>query len=152
MPDDIAVGASFRPTDTLLFTAQYNRVLHSQLQHEYVDVLVSQPGSQDHASGFTIPDANEIHFGAEYVLAGVKTTPGLRAGLWRDPDHSVQYVPSPQNDFFDERMRISLGTGEALWHYAFGVGASLSRHFEWSFAGDLSARTRVLSGSAIMRF
>jgi long-chain fatty acid transport protein len=152
VPDVMAGGVSIRPTDTFLVTAQYNRVLHSQLQHEYVDILVNQPGSQDRADRFTIADGNEFHLGAEFVLAAVKTAPALRGGVWRDSDHSVQYAPSPADDFFDEQMRISLGPGEASWHYTFGVGASLSSNLEWSFATDLTSSTRVVSGSAIVRF
>jgi long-chain fatty acid transport protein len=152
VPDVIAAGLSIRPNDRFLFSAQYNRVLHSQLQHDYVDVLVNQPASVDRADRFSIADSNEVHLGAEYVLAAVRTAPGLRVGLWHDEDHSVRYSPSSADDFFDERMRIALGTGTGLWHYTFGAGASVSSHFEWSFGSDLTSRTRVISSSAIFRF
>jgi long-chain fatty acid transport protein len=152
VPDVLAVGTAIRPSDSILFTVQYNRVFDSQLRHDYIDVLVNLPGSRERADRFSIDDSNEFHLGAEYVFAGLKTTPAVRGGFWSDPDHSVRYDATPNYDFFDERISIALGSGRTLWHYTFGAGSSVSSHFEWSFGGDLSDRTRMLSFSIIGRF
>ena len=99
--------------------------------------LVNQGESADRVANFTIDDAHEVHVGAEYILP-VARHPGIRAGFWFDPDHSVHFTPTAANDFLDERIAAMLSSGKDLWHYT--VGGMLAVHPKV----DLSARGRSL--------
>lgn len=155
VPDVVAIGLSTRPFiahDTWLFTVEYKRLQHSQLERDYVDVLVNQgEDAIAHADGFSVPDSNEFHAGVEYAFL-VAGEPTVRGGVWFDPDHSVQYAPSPVHDLFDERLDVSLSSGRDLWHYSLGFGVALSDRFELNIAADVTSRSTILSSSIIVRF
>jgi long-chain fatty acid transport protein len=152
VPDTIAVGASALAfNDTLLFTGEYTRVLHSQLRNQYVDVLVGQGESAGRAANFTIADSNEVHVGAEYILAGPRH-PGIRAGFWFDPDHSVHFRPTAANDLLDERLAAMLSSGKDLWHYTFGGLIGVHPKVDFSAAVDRSSRSTLVSASIIWHF
>jgi long-chain fatty acid transport protein len=151
VPDVLAAGLSTHVGDALLITAEYKRVFHSQLRADYVTVLVNQGESRDRADRFTIADANEVHAGAEYLLP-LRTDPRLRAGLWFDPDHSVHFAPTPANDLLDERIAVSLSSGRDLWHSTFGASVTVHPRVELSVGVDHSARSLLVSTSAIVRF
>jgi long-chain fatty acid transport protein len=151
VPDVLAAGLSTHVGDALLITTEYKRVFHSQLRADYVTVLANQGESRDRVDRFTIADANEVHAGAEYLLP-IRTDPRLRAGLWFDPDHSVHFAPTAANDLLDERIAASLSSGRDLWHYTFGASVTVHPRLELSFGADHSARSLLVSTSAIVRF
>lgn len=155
VPDVIAAGVSTRPFrthDTLLFSLEYKHVRNSQIEHDYIDVLVNQGDDAiAHAEGFSVPDSNEFHAGVEYAFL-VAGEPTVRGGVWFDPDHSVQYQASPANDLYDERLGVSLSSGKDLWHYTLGLGLAISERFEVNVAGDISSRSTIVSSSIIVRF
>ena len=117
VPDVVAAGLSARIKEAFLITTEYKHVFHSQLRSDYVDVIVTQGETKDRASRFTIDDANEVHFGAQYLLP-IKTRPALRAGAWFDPDHSVHYAPTPANDLTRRARRgqLLLGSRSVALH------------------------------------
>jgi hypothetical protein len=151
VPDVLAVGFSAAPTINFLVTAEYTRVLHSQLRTDYVDVLVNQGESRTRADRFSIDDAGEVHLGAEYLLP-VARRPAIRVGLWFEPDHSVHFVPTPANDLLDERIAASLSSGRDLWHYTFGTMVAVNPRVDLSVGVDYSSRSTLVSTSAIVRF
>lgn len=151
VPDVLAIGASAPLGARFLLTGEYTRVFHSQLRDGYVDVLINQGESQTRADRFSIDDAGEVHFGAEYLLP-VARRPAIRGGVWFDPDHSVHYSPTAANDFLDERIAAFLSSGRDLWHYTFGTMVALTDRVDLSGAADLSARSTVVSVSAVVRF
>jgi hypothetical protein len=136
---------------TLLVTTEYKHVFHSQLRSGYVEVLVNQGESRSRADRFTIDDANEVHLGAEYILP-IGIAPSFRAGVWFDPDHSVHYAPTAANDLLDERIALSLSSGRDLWHYTVGASVAVHPRVELSIGADHSARSLMVSSSAIFRF
>ena len=150
VPDVVAAGLSARIKEAFLITTEYKHVFHSQLRSDYVDVIVTQGETKDRASRFTIDDANEVHFGAQYLLP-IKTRPALRAGAWFDPDHSVHYAPTPANDLTDELVAASFSSGRDLWHYTFGANVTVGR-VVLSVGADRAARSLLFSTSAIVRF
>ena len=152
VPDVASAGVVFRPTDALMFTTEYDRVLHSQLRSDYVNVLVAQGESASRADHFSIHDSNEIHVGGEYVFTALRALPSVRAGVWYDPDHSVHYTPTSANDLLDERIAAALSSGKDLWHYTFGFGLPASTHLEFNAGGDVTSRSHLFSTSAIVRF
>jgi long-chain fatty acid transport protein len=151
IPDVFALGASIAPHTSLVISTEYTRVLHSQLRADYLDVLVNQGESRDRADRFTIKDANEFHVGAEYLVP-VAGRPGIRAGAWFDPDHSVHYRPTDANDLLDERIAAYLSSGRDLWHYTFGTMIAVHPRLDLSAAVDRSSRSLVLSTSVVLYF
>jgi hypothetical protein len=151
VPDVLSVGFSTAPSTNLLITAEYARVFHSQLLTDYVDVLVNQGESRTRADRFTIDDAGEVHVGVEYLLA-TALRPAIRAGFWFDPDHSVQFSPTPANDLLDERIAASLSSGRDLWHYTLGTMVSVHPRLDISVGMDHSSRSTLVSTSANIRF
>ena len=149
IPDTFGLGAAWRVTDTVTVAADYVRVSHSSLKRDFINLQAISTGREDQLE---ISDANEFHVGAEWVVTRWALTPGLRAGLWFDPDHTVRYVPSGANDATDARFQFILPGGEDLWHYTFGVGLPVSRRFEISAAADLTKRTAYASTSIVVRF
>ncbi len=150
-PDTIAVGFSAPLGSAFLVSTEYTRVFHSQLRSDYIDVLVNQGESRNRADRFTIDDAGEAHVGAEYLLP-VAGRPGIRAGLWFDPDHSVRYSPTEANDLLDERISATLSSGRDLWHYTFGAMLALTPRIDLSVGVDRSSRSTLLSTSVSVRF
>jgi long-chain fatty acid transport protein len=152
VPDTLAVGASAMVlNDTLLFTGEYTRVFHSQLRDQYVVEMVNRGESADRVANFTIADSNEVHVGAEYIFAGPRH-PGLRAGLWYDPDHSVHYRRTPLNDPLDERIAAMLGSGKDQVHYTFGGLIGVHPKVDFSAAVDWASRSTLVSASIIWHF
>lgn len=152
VPDTFAVGVStLTLDDRLLFTGEYTRVFHSQLRSDYVVALARQGESSNRVANFTIDDASEVHLGVEYLIP-VASRPGIRAGLWYDPDHSVHFRPSAANDLLDERLVAMLSSGKNLWHYTFGGMLALHSSVDFSAAVDHSSRSTLVSASIIWHF
>jgi hypothetical protein len=151
IPDVLAVGFSAAPTINFLITTEYTRVFHSQLRADYIDVLVNQGESRPRANRFSIADAGEIHVGAEYLLP-IPGRPGIRAGFWYEPDHSVHYEPTAAYDLLDELIDVSLSSGRDLWHYAAGTMVAVNPRVDISVGIDHSARSTLVSASANIRF
>jgi hypothetical protein len=151
VPDVLAVGFSAAPTINFLITTEYARVFHSQLRADYVDVLVNQGESRTRADRFSIDDAGEIHVGAEYLIP-IARRPGIRAGVWFEPDHSVHFVPTPANDLLDERIAVSLSSGRDLWHYTAGTRLAIHPRVDLSVGVDYSSRSTLVSISTNVGF
>lgn len=150
VPDVFAAGVS-ATFDRALVTVEYTHVFHSQLKHEYVEVLARQGESGPRIDRFTIADGNEFHAGMEYLLP-LPGRPALRGGFWFDPDHSVHYEPTADNDFLDERIVAALSSGRDLWHGTFGGMVTVHPRMDVAVAVDYSSRSTVVSTSAIIRF
>ena len=151
VPDTLAVGFSAAPTINFLITMEYTRVFHSQLRADYVDVLVNQGESRTRADRFSIDDVGEMHVGAEYLIP-IARRPGIRAGVWFEPDHSVHFVPTPANDLLDERIAVSLSSGRDLWHYTAGTRLALHPRVDFSIGVDYSSRSTLVSISTNVGF
>jgi long-subunit fatty acid transport protein len=149
VPDAVSVGIRYRPTDPLTLTADYSFVRYSDLEHGYLSLQATHSGR---ASQFSIDDGQEFHAGAEYQWLAVRAAPSLRAGLWFDPNHSVDYQPTAAGDLLDERYTAYFINGTSLWHFTFGGGASLGPRLELNAAADLSSRSRTVSMSTVVRF
>jgi hypothetical protein len=93
----------------------------------------------------TIPDANELHLGGEYVFLQSRPLIALRLGVWLDPDHRVQ------STIDDDLFSAVLSPGSDNVHYAFGFGAAFKR-FQIDLAADFSDLRDTVSLSAIFSF
>jgi hypothetical protein len=153
VPHTLAVGASFRPATALTLALEITRVQYERLREEFVTDQARAVGRE---ADFTVRSGTEVHVGAQYLPTTSYGAPKFRAGIWFDPDHSVQFNPLEQattvpDRLFDERLGASLSTGEDLVHYTGGVGVSLSPRFELNGGFDLTTRSRVISVSCVIR-
>lgn len=131
VPDVWALGAAWRsPNGSLALSLEWDRVQYSSL----LDSLDS--GLKD-SEELTLADANEIHFGAEYLFLDASPVMAVRAGLWRDPDHALRRISDPP------------GTHEM--HFTAGFGMVFKR-FQLDFGIDLADDTYTGSTSMIWHF
>ncbi len=149
IPDAFALGAAVRPNDAVTITAEYTFVQYTALKDDYIDVQARPSNRQDQ---FQIDDGHEFHVGLEYVFAGVRLTPAVRAGYWYDPAHAVFYVPTAAHDTTDERFAAYAPGTDALSHVTFGAGLPVNEHFEVNGGVDLSSRRKFYSILAVVRF
>jgi hypothetical protein len=146
-PDVYGLGVSWRARDgatTLAF--EWDHV-------GYADIL----DGFDRAVGGTggeLDDADELHFGAEYVFLDVTPVVAVRAGAWLDPDHQVRRARAPDdpsNDPQAELLGALFRRGEDRWHFAVGAGVAFDA-LQVDVALDLSERVDTLSLSTIYTF
>ncbi len=146
VPDSFGLGVAWRPTDRFLVAGDVVRVRYSQRLNYFVDAFggFGQADPED----FQVDDGTELHFGAEYVLASMKTPLAFRAGIWTDPDSRIRWVGPAIQD----TATILFREGETTVHTALGFGWVVGRRFQLDGAADLSSRVNTLSLSAVMRF
>jgi long-chain fatty acid transport protein len=156
VPHTFAVGGSIRPLadpTMLVVSAEITRINYARLREDFV---TDQARAVDRTESFFVRNGTEVHVGVQYLPTLNYLAPKLRFGVWRDPDHSVQFVSRASNvdllgRAFDERIATALSQGRNLTHVSGGVGFSLSPRVEVNAAIDVSARTRVWSASIVVR-
>jgi long-subunit fatty acid transport protein len=133
-PDVYGLGFSYRGLEErLTLSFQWDRVGYSSIPQSIE--LDDQ----------TIDDADEFHFGAEYVFFESTPVVALRLGAWLDPDHQMYAIVD------DPYMQAVLPQGDDEWHYTAGLGIAM-RRFQVDLAADLSDRLNTISLSAIYNF
>jgi hypothetical protein len=149
VPDALAGGVALRMfNQAATLTGEVTWVRYTSLLDGYVS---SQAGNEGKAPNFKLDDGIEIHAGFEYIL-DFPTSPALRIGVWRDPEHSVRYEAPPNGDSIDERFAAYLPARGDEMHFTFGGGLALSQYFEFNLGVDLSERTRLVAASGVIRF
>jgi long-chain fatty acid transport protein len=150
VPDVWGVGAKWQPlaSGRLRVLLDYSRVYYSQLREDFV---VFQSLASRRPDQLSIDDGGEIRAGAEYQIGEIRIVLP-RVGIWRDPDHSVRYVPTAANDNIDAFYFATLPGGDDTVHFTFGVGVVWSELFEVHVGSDLSSRSRQLTASFVKRF
>ena len=116
-----------------------------ELTDGFVDVFQLATGGTG-PELFGVEDGTEVHVGGEYLFTNLATPIAVRAGVWRDPAHSIVYSGSRQ-DFqalFRERESSYL-------HSAFGAGFVVQQ-LEVNVGVDLSKLVKTFSLSAVVRF
>jgi long-subunit fatty acid transport protein len=133
-PDVYGLGFSYRGLEErLILSFQWDRIEYSSIPQSI--------GLDDQ----TIDDADELHFGAEYVFLESTPVIAVRLGAWLDPDHQMYATVA------DPYMRAMLPQGDDEWHYTVGLGLA-TRRFQVDLAADLSDRVNTVSMSAIYNF
>ncbi len=159
-PDVAGLGISVRPLSALTVNADAVYVTYSNLTDDFraantAIAILENP--------YESKDVVEYHAGAEYFFT-TKIPIAIRAGWWRDPAHSIEYVgPTTCND---QRVRpedrllcsairvnqsILFPAGEDQNHFSIGVGLSWPR-FQLDAAYETSSRFKVGSLSMVTRF
>jgi long-chain fatty acid transport protein len=133
-PDVYGLGVSYRGLEErLTLSFQWDRIQYSSIPESI--------GLDDQ----TIDDADELHFGAEYVFLESSPVIAVRLGAWLDPDHQMYATVD------DPYLLAVLPQGDDEWHYTGGVGLA-TRRFQVDLAADLSDRVNTISLSAIYNF
>jgi long-subunit fatty acid transport protein len=133
-PNVYGIGFSYRGLEErLTLSFQWDRIEYSSLPQSI--------GLDDQ----TIDDADELHFGAEYVFLESSPVIAMRLGAWLDPDHQMYATIA------DPYIRAMLPKGDDEWHYTAGLGLA-TRRFQVDLAADLSDRVNTISLSAIYNF
>ncbi len=145
IPDVAGVGISVRPIPVLTINADAVHVTYSNLTDDFVSTAT---GIQD-ASGYQAKDVTELHLGGEYFFA-TKVPFALRAGVWRDPAHSIEWR-GPLNQFEGVAAALLYPKGESQTHLSVGAGMAWPR-FQIDAAYDSSKHYKVGSLSVVTRF
>lgn len=173
IPDQYGIGMSLRWKNGFTLNEDIVKVKYSQLLKGFVsETLCQQFGAQsasdlfcapDQNIGFGIPDATELHVGAEWILP--RKPVALRLGVWREPNHALQFnvatfnrVTQGSNAVLNQRLTAA---GNAIFgeksrlqdqtHIAGGFGY-LARSFELNVGYDHAERSSVASFSVLFRF
>jgi long-chain fatty acid transport protein len=147
IPDIAGVGVSIRPIPVLTINVDAVHVTYSNLVDEFVSINSVVRGLEEQA--FEARDVTELRVGAEYYFA-TKIPFALRAGYWRDPKHSIEWVgPLNHPQFIAESMLYP--EGEDQDHYSIGAGVAWPR-FQIDAAYDTSKHYKVGSISVVTRF
>jgi long-chain fatty acid transport protein len=142
------VGVRLQPSDELSVAIDYDRVGYSRLTQDFITFQVD-PSEVGRVS---IANGNEVHVGAEYTLVHMGHTPSLRAGVWFDPNHTVQYASDGTDSVNDQRLKATFPAATGIWHYCFGAGLPLSRSYEFNVGADLATGRQYVSVSVVARF
>ena len=133
-PDIYGLGLAYRaPDGRLTLSMQWDRIEYSTIPKSLT--LDDQ----------LIDDADEWHFGIEYVFLDSKPVIAVRLGTWLDPDHQMYATVD------DPYMQAVLPRGRDEWHYTLGLGFATER-FQVDVAADLADRLDTVSLSAIYNF
>lgn len=137
----------------LLFTVDVGWIGYSRLLDDFVTDQAVAAGVE---SNVFIDDGVEVHAGFQYTAEGLRWLPRFRAGIWSDPDHSVNYratevADSADSRLRDERLSVALSAGERTWHYAGGMGLTLAPRVEWNVGVDIASRASTVSTSLIVK-
>ena len=146
IPDVYGVGVSFRPIPVLTLNADAVRVKYSNLTDQFVSI---NEAVRSAGNPFVTNDIIEYHLGAEYFFS-TKIPFAIRAGAWRDPAHTLQYV-GPLNDPNRVAAAILFPKTKDQTHLSIGAGLAWPR-FQVDAAYDRSTLFRVGSMSAVVRF
>lgn len=152
VPNVFSAGLAFRPSDAWLLSLDVNRIEYSRLSDGLVTIFDDTPGAQPQPLAFK--DGTEIRFGAEYAFLEMSTPFFLRGGVWRDPDHSLQYDrsrPANCNDFDACLAATLFRHGSDETHYSLGVGWAFTK-FELNLAADMSDLVDTYSVSGKLQF
>jgi long-subunit fatty acid transport protein len=146
IPDVYGLGISVRPIPVLTINADAVRVKYSNLVDNFVSIN-STVRAIDKA--YKAADALELHLGGEYFFS-TKIPFAVRAGYWRDPQHSITYTGPIQNA--DEvGPAILFPKTKNQNHMSVGGGFAWPR-FQIDFAYDRSDLFKVGSISMVTRF
>lgn len=168
VPHALAFGAAFEVpqpgppepgTDTptagrrLLFMFEVTRILSSRLVEQFI---TDQALASGVASNVSIDDGTEFHFGFQYLDEKRAWRPRYRAGIWSDPDHSVNFetfdVPADaRTRLLYERMSVALAQGELVVHYAGGIGLTVHDQVELNVGGDFASGSTTISTSLVLK-
>jgi len=149
VPDQFGAGLSWHPTDALVVNLDADYIQYSQLTHGMQSLFGSDATAVSHLS---IPNGAEVHLGGEYTFTQMAHPFSLRAGLWHDPRHSIEYKGDPGEDPSAAALAALFHGGKgSQTHVAVGAGFAFAK-FQIDAAADFSDQTDTLSLSGVYHF
>ncbi len=151
VPDVVSVGVSYHPTDQLVVNADLDQVYYSQLTGKLNSSFDIPASTLDHLN---VPNGTEAHIGAEYTFASMSSPLSLRAGVWYDPRHTIQFDTAPNNGLDLTEAVVFAGGYGAKTHYSLGGGMVFTslHNLQLDAAYDYSEKIKTASLSAVYRF
>lgn len=146
IPDVYGIGVSVRPIPVLTINADAVRVKYSNLVDNFVSINANVRKID---KAYTAADALELHLGGEYFFS-TKIPFAVRAGYWRDPQHSITYN-GPLTNAPEVAAAVLFPKTKSLNHMSIGAGLAWPR-FQVDLAYDRSDLFRVGSISMVTRF
>lgn len=152
-PDLFGVGVVFRPNDMWTVSLDVNRVNYSQISDGIRSGFDADDSDRLNSVGpLEIDDGTEIRLGTEYVFANFTYPVSVRAGVWRDPQHTLTFqgrTPTGLTNALANQVLFSAGDDET--HGSLGFGIAFPR-FQIDAAFDFSESYDSLSISGVYRF
>ncbi len=148
VPDSFGAGIAFRTNDFLTFTFDIVYIRYEDLLDDFDPVIDNHIYTEEN---YTIDNATEIHFGAEYILTLDEKFVALRVGAYNDPDHSIRFTGITGDPIYDIGGKERFPGGEDQIHITGGVGLVLSDRFQIDAAADFADRIKQLSVSMVYR-
>jgi len=111
----------------------------------YSTILESIDSDRLDTGDSRLEDGDELRLGFEFLL--LRSTPivALRWGVWRDPDHRIEYIGN------DPLSRALFPRASAETHAALGVGVAF-HDFQLDLAADFSDPETTATVSGIYKF
>lgn len=159
-PDMWGVGFSWRATDRLTLNLDVNRINYSNLSEGLDDAFFSGEFAELSdpllLAQVRAESVFEPHLGGEYVFDQMRFPLSLRAGLWYEELHKLEFVGNPDSANFPDRVGayaegVLFSAGDDELHASVGFGLAFPR-FQLDFAYDAADSRDTLSLSGVMRF
>jgi long-subunit fatty acid transport protein len=153
VPVSYGVGLNYKVTENFGVNFDVARMEYSDLTSNVRSSLApAGPAERAEVGQLSIEDGTEIRLGAEYVYAESKYPVVFRAGVWRDPEHTVRFRGEPNPDFPNAVANaLIFSVGDDELHYTIGLGVAFEK-FQIDVAADISNRYDVFSLSGVYRF
>ncbi len=153
VPDVISAGVSYHPNDQIVVNFDVDRVFYSQLTGKLNSIFDIPASTLDRLN---VPNGTEVHLGGEYTFSSMANPLSLRAGVWHDPRHTIQFDGTPSDGSGLTEAVVFGGGYGAKTHYSVGGGMAFTGTFlkgvEVDAAYDYSVKVKTASVSAVYRF
>jgi len=149
VPDQFGAGLSWHPNDAFVVNFDADFIQYSQVTHGIESLFGNGPAT---TAQLSIPNGVEYHLGGEYTFTQMEHPFSLRAGVWHDPRHSIEFKGDPGNDPNAAALATLFSGGKgSQTHGAIGLGWAFSK-FQLDAAADFSDLTDTYSVSAVYHF
>ena len=164
VPDVLALGLAFFPTEAIRISFDYNRIEYSVLTAETISIHATEEFLDDEGraavEGLAVDDADALRLGFEYLFTDLgcpaskaeNCAVGLRLGAWHDPAHKMRFADEPGIDVDTRAVATRfLGADDEI-HFSAGLGFTFKERFQIDAAADFSEAVDTVSLSAVFRF
>ena len=148
------IAAVYRPTEAWTLALDVSHIAYSQLtENMQSNFILDDSGANARAAldPLNVDDGVEVRLGMEYTFTEAKVPFSLRAGIWRDPEHTVRFDGTPANVGDARANAVLFSSGDDELHTSVGMGWAFEK-FQLDAAFDASERNEVVSFSGVVRF
>ncbi|MCB1053229.1 MAG: outer membrane protein transport protein [Acidobacteria bacterium] len=150
VPDSINTGISFQASDFFTVVGDLDFIQYSQLGAGNLTLI---SGDQFTPEDYRIPDALEIHLGAEYLWPVRNHILAFRGGWFNDPDHKTRFVGQTESELGAiQDFIFNTGSAKDNRGWTAGLGYVYRNKVQVDFAWVKSDRFDWLVTSLLYRF